>query len=327
MQLQVDTSELRKLKIMIGTPMYGGMSTGIFTKSANDLAALGAAYGVPIVFHYLFNESLITRARNYIADEFLRSDCTHLVFIDSDIGFDARDVLALAYLARDGQEVDIIGGPYPKKTISWEKIKVAVDKGYADENANALENFVGDFVFNVAPQNGEATQEVNLGEPIEVNELGTGFMCIRRDVFEKMSRAYKELLYYPDHVRTKHFDGSRKIMCFFDALIDRGTPNAEGLLIRYSKQLLEAEKKGEDTSGTMKLIQEVIDKMDGASLRYLSEDYMFCHYARHIGLSTKLCAWMRLQHSGSYIFGGSVIDLARTGMSLTADPNSLKSKR
>ena len=90
---------------------------------------LGATYGIDVNYHFLFNESLITRARNYIADEFLRSNHTHLMFIDSDIGFAAKDVLSLAALQSDESDYDIICGPYPKKVISWEKIKLAVDKG------------------------------------------------------------------------------------------------------------------------------------------------------------------------------------------------------
>lgn len=66
-----------------------------FVNQRDDLSALAKAYGIEIKFYYLFNESLITRARNYCADEFMRSDCTHLMFIDSDIGFNANDVIAM----------------------------------------------------------------------------------------------------------------------------------------------------------------------------------------------------------------------------------------
>jgi hypothetical protein len=59
-------------------------------------------YGVSVKFSYLFNESLIRRARNYLVDEFLnRSDATHLLFIDSDIHFNPQDVVALLALDKD----------------------------------------------------------------------------------------------------------------------------------------------------------------------------------------------------------------------------------
>ena len=228
-----------------------------------------------IDFFYLFNESLITRARNYCVDEFLRNEqYTHLMFIDSDIGFNPNDVLSLAAIADPESDKDIICAPYPKKTISWEKIKLAVDKGFADENPHNLEKYVGDFVFNPT----EGATEIAIEEPCEVMEGGTGFMMIQRKTFEKYAAAYPELMYKPDHVRSENFDGTRDIMCYFDALIDP------------------------------------------KSKRYLSEDYMFCQWAREIGLKVWMCPWMQLGHTGTYTFAGSLADLAAIGASATADP-------
>jgi hypothetical protein len=56
------------------------------------------------------------------------------------------------------------------------------------------------------------------------------------------------------------------------------------------------------------------------SKRYLSEDYWFCQKAQDIGLKTWFCPWMKMQHVGTYIFGGSLADLAQIGASATADP-------
>ena len=273
-EIEIPIEELRERKIFVATPMYGGMCGGQYTKSTADLSKLAMHYGMEIEFFYLFNESLITRARNYCVDEFLRNEnFTHLMFIDSDIGFNANDVLSLAALASPDSEYDILCGPYPKKTISWEKIKMAVDKGFADENPQTLANNVGDYVFNPA----EGQTEIALNAPVEVLEGGTGFMMIQRKTFEKSAEAYPELMYLPDHVRSDHFDGTREIMCYFDALIDP------------------------------------------KSKRYLSEDYMFCQWAREAGLKVWMCPWMNMSHTGSYVFGGSLIDLANIGAAATAD--------
>jgi hypothetical protein len=275
MELSIDVSELRNRKIFVATPMYGAQCGGQYTKSSVDLAKLTSHYGVDMEFFYLFNESLITRARNYCVDEFLRNEqYTHLMFIDSDIGFDPNDVLALAAIADPESDKDIVCGPYPKKTIAWEKIKQAVDKGYADENPHNLNKFVGDFVFN--PAKGQS--EIALNEPVEVLEGGTGFMMIQRKAFEKYEAAYPEFHYKPDHVRTANFDGTREIMAYFDCVIDPETK------------------------------------------RYLSEDYMFCQWARKAGIKVWMCPWMKLVHQGSYFFGGSLVDLATIGASATADP-------
>ncbi|MFB5634936.1 MAG: hypothetical protein ACE5SV_08765 [Candidatus Nitrosomaritimum aestuariumsis] len=271
--IQITVDELRKRKIFLATPMYGGQCSGSFAKSAMDLAFLASKYQVEVKAYFLFNESLITRARNYLADEFIRSDFTHLMFIDSDIGFNPNDVLGLAAIAEPGSEYEIVCGPYPKKTISWEKIKLAVDKGFADENPQVLDKYVGDYVFNPV----DTDKEIALNKPVAVLEGGTGFMMIQRSAFDKFAKAYPEFSYKPDHVRTAHFDGSREIMMYFQALIEP------------------------------------------KSKRYLSEDYMFCQWAREIGIQTWLCPWMKLQHMGSYVYGGSLIDLASIGAVATAD--------
>lgn len=215
MEISITLEELRKRKIFLATPMYGGQCAGMFTKAVIDLTALCVSHGIEIKHYFLFNESLITRARNYCCDEFLRSDCTHMLFIDSDIGFNPQDVITMLALQSEDSPYDVIGGPYPKKCISWEKVKMAVDKGVADEDPNVLDKFVGDYVFNPAAGNGV----IPLGEPAEVLEIGTGYMMMRRSAFEIMDKAYPELKYKPDHVRTKHFDGSREIMAYFDTVI------------------------------------------------------------------------------------------------------------
>jgi len=218
LEIKLDPVELAKKKLFVATPMYGGQCAGLYTKSMTDLTSVCAKHGIPLRHYFLFNESLITRARNYCVDEFLRSDCTHLLFIDSDIGFDFRDALTLLHLTDSETGHDVVTGPYPKKTISWEKVKQAVDGGFADKSPFELENFVGDYVFNPV---GAGSFKIN--EMAEIKEGGTGFMMITREAFEKYAEAYPELSYKPDHIRTEQFDGTNEITAFFDTIIDPET--------------------------------------------------------------------------------------------------------
>ena len=221
MEIKITREELQKVNLMVATPMYGGMCNGSYTRSMIDLTGKCAQYGVKFTTSMLFNESLITRARSYIVDGFMRSDCTHLLFIDSDIGFDPNDVFALLALQMQNPEkYDVIGGPYPKKTISWEKIRDAVNRGAADKSPNDLENFVGDFVFNPVIPEGATEVRLELDKPIEVLEIGTGFMLIPRSTVEAWQSHFEDRKYLPDHVRTKDFDGSREIYLYFQAEID-----------------------------------------------------------------------------------------------------------
>ena len=289
MEIEIKIEELRKKKIFVATPMYGGMCSGMYTKSTADLATIATQYGMDVRFFYLFNESLITRARNYLVDEFLRSPYTHLMFIDSDIHFNPNDVLTLAALDKE-----IIGAPYPKKVIAWEKVRNAVDAGMADDDPTKLEEFTGDFVFN--PIGG--TTEIKVSEPVEVLEIGTGFMLIAREVLEKFRDAYPQFSYKPDHNRSENFDGSRYIHAFFDTVIDSEAFAGAG---------------------------------SGGSDRYLSEDYMFCQFTRKIGISTWLCPWMKLGHVGSYVFNGTLpalgnLDFAAHGNDMESRPHNISKK-
>jgi hypothetical protein len=210
MELTIKSDDLRKNKIFVATPMYGGNATGLYVKSCLDLQTFLMHHGIECRFSFLFNESLITRARNYLVDEFLRSGYTHLLFLDSDIEFDPNDVLALIALNKD-----IIGAPYPKKSINWNSIKAAVAKD-PNINAGSLEQLVGDYVFNPIP----GTKEFKVTEPLEVMEIGTGYMLIKREVFAKFKEEYPHLRYKPDHVGQANFDGSRYIHAYFDTVID-----------------------------------------------------------------------------------------------------------
>jgi hypothetical protein len=266
MQIQVNIEELRKNKLFVATPMYGGMNHGLYMKSCLDLQTVMMRYGIEVKFSFLFNESLITRARNYLVDEFLRTDFTHMMFIDSDIHFDPNDIVALMALDKD-----VIGGPYPKKSINWGNIAETARKN-PDLNPKELENLVGEYVFNVV----KGTQQFQVSEPLEVMEIGTGHMLIKRQVFDKMAKEYPNIRYKPDHIGQAHFDGSRYIHAYFDTVID--------------------------TKDSM---------VGGGSERYLSEDYMFCQMWRKMGGQIYLCPWMKTQHIGTYAFTGNMPAVAQ----------------
>jgi len=266
MEIKVNIEELKKNKLFIATPMYGGMAHGLYVKSCLDLQTTFQQYGIETKFSFLFNESLITRARNYLVDEFLRSDYTHMLFIDSDIHYSPQDIIALMALDKD-----VIGGPYPKKSMNWGNIAQAA-RNHPDMEPKELENLVGEYVFNVV----KGTQSFQVSEPLEVLEIGTGHMMIKRHVFEKMAAEYLLIRYKPDHVGQANFDGSRYIHAYFDTVIDTS----------------------ESITG-------------GGSERYLSEDYMFCQMWRKMGGQIYLCPWMRTQHIGTYAFTGNMPAVAQ----------------
>ena len=111
-------------------------------------------------------DSHVDRARNRIVKAFLNTDCSHLFFIDSDIGFTPQQIDAL--LARD---VEIVGGLYPKKEIGEPK-----------------------WVMEMLP---EVPQPDHTGL-IECKFVGTGYVLIARKVFEKFIESKPEIEYEDD---------------------------------------------------------------------------------------------------------------------------------
>lgn len=196
--------------VMICTPMYGGLCTSHYLTSLLSLYGEAARRGVQLLYFSVVNESLITRARARCVHEFLKTDCTHLLFIDADLGFNPRDVFALLDADRD-----VIGGIYPQKAILWNRVRAAVEAGKVDDGtlrragAKMVCNFANDGR-NIEVEDGVA----------EVEDVGTGFMLIKRRVLKMM----RELL--PDLHFTLHGGGAddgELSSALFDTMIEPGT--------------------------------------------------------------------------------------------------------
>jgi len=153
--------------LMIAIPAYDGK---LNIKSAFALATLAmdmAKHGAKLYLTQISGCSLITKARNALVADFLESDATDLLFIDSDIIFKSDDVLRL--LALSGNK-DITAGAYPRRS----KDKKFFTDIYLDDQ-NQIEFHDG---------------------MLRVDRIGTGFMLIRRHVLETMKANHPEWGYY-----------------------------------------------------------------------------------------------------------------------------------
>jgi hypothetical protein len=175
----LETTEIKAptpAKLFVATPMYGGLCTGGYTMGILECVQTFMQSGVQMYYSYMMNESLITRARNGMAYDFLQSDATHLMFIDADISFKPIDIVRMIQADKE-----IICGMYPKKEINWQLVSDAVKQGvdYKD-----LPNYTGSFVVNLVGGAHETTGNIN--SPMEIDNGGTGFMLIKREVFEAL---------------------------------------------------------------------------------------------------------------------------------------------
>jgi hypothetical protein len=162
------------MKIRIATPMYGGNCKADYVLSLLDLVSEIAKDGKHTIdYGFVYNESLITRARNFLVDSFLDSDADLLLFIDSDQGFNARDTIKMIESGKD-----IIGAIVPMKAINWEGAISAHAAGKPQ-----LEPYTGYFNAHIEAN----IEDFSLLEPVEVRHIGTGMMLVSRKVFTELA--------------------------------------------------------------------------------------------------------------------------------------------
>ena len=154
-QVTVNVDYLRTTRVHLCMPCYGGMLTESTFMSYIKWANTCRQLNIDWTLETMTNESLISRARNTLVAKFLANpDSTHLMFVDADIGWEPWHLLVL--LNRD---VDVIGGLYPMKTMPVKWVVNGFDG--AEEGPDGLQ---------------------------EVSKTGTGFMLVKRHVFEKLNQ-------------------------------------------------------------------------------------------------------------------------------------------
>lgn len=194
----------RPYALFVATPCYGGQVSIGYMNSMMKLQDLCSRMTIPLEIYNIPFESLIPRARNASISKFMLTECTHLLFIDADIEFDAQDVIKMIETETGG----ILCGTYPKKVLRLEEMKNNA------ENCNTLHEFVISgtrFALNVEPDTKHDENKI-----IEVKDAATGFMMIKRQIFEEMIRQYPETEYAND-VDAYDFKGAK----FYDLFQSR----------------------------------------------------------------------------------------------------------
>ena len=204
------TSALADMFPVVMTPSHDGKYFHNYTLSLLNLVSSAAQQGLSLQVSLQRGESLITRARNNAVANFLANpQWTHLFWIDSDIGFSPQAVYRLLL-----SDYDVACGVYPLKHENWPQeglpqgtTQAQFEAGYNHYTVNT----------GAAKDNGEVHLHIGTDGFFEVDEAPTGFMLIKRSVFERLMAAYPERQYVPDSLgvnnRGLHYR-------FFDVMID-----------------------------------------------------------------------------------------------------------
>lgn len=230
-QEQTVTPEAPKsIALFIGTPAFACRMDVGFVMSLLRLQTECLRRGIQVMFQALGNESLIPRARNILTEQFIRSECTHLLFLDADISFSPESIIKM--LAADK---DVVACLYPKKYINYERLK--------DYLANPTEepvNQVGlDFNINLFQQQHKSGDEtvsshVQEGTLVRVLDAATGCLLIKHQVIQRMKEAYKDTLYVKNDILGSNIES---YIALFDCRIDDTTKRYESEDYAFCRRL------------------------------------------------------------------------------------------
>src|SRR3546814_10064939 len=114
---------------------------GSYVRAALGLALAAQAEAVPVRFEFILHEAQIHRARSLLADLFVQSDCTHLLFVDADIDFAAADIFAMIAAMMARPDCAILGGAVPRRTINWPQVARAAERR-SEEHTSELQSLM-----------------------------------------------------------------------------------------------------------------------------------------------------------------------------------------
>jgi hypothetical protein len=149
--------------LVIATPAYGGQVTSPYLLSMVRTVVECCKRGISHQVHVNAGDSFIPRARALLVAKFLQTDCSHILFIDADMSWQAEDVVRLLL-----HDKDFVCGAYRQKTpeLRW--------------NWCCLPS-----------PNGETVCEVGSGL-VQISGAGAGFMMLKRAAVERMIAAAPE---------------------------------------------------------------------------------------------------------------------------------------
>ena len=230
--IEFTQEDFKNKSLFIATPCYGGMASIEYMTSLCNLINFFSIYKIEYYLGFIGKESLITRARNTLVAQFMASKFSHLIFIDADQEFDPRDVVRMLHYDKD-----VLSAACPLKCIPPQYALSLISTDPID------------------------------GKFVEAYNAGTGFMMIKREVFEKMFEAYPELKY----------------------TLDKRTINVSNIkenLADYAYTLFDTQT--EELPNGMRV--------------YLSEDYAFCRRWQNISGKVLIDPDIKINHIGPHVF-------------------------
>jgi hypothetical protein len=168
-------------KITIATPAYGEIFYAPYVQSMYRLVRACERQKWNTTFATISYADIVESRNFLLTNWFDKTDATHLLFIDADMGFEPQLVIDMI-----GLDKPVVGVVYPKRQIDLERLTKLAAEGEAPRRAI---NRSHDFILRRNARSGA----VNAKGFIEVDGIGAGVMLIRRDCVDTMLKKMPEL--------------------------------------------------------------------------------------------------------------------------------------
>ncbi len=207
----LDRSALKSFYPLVATPCYGGALFYTYVVSLIQLINASQSAGMAVDFFFRAGDSLVTRARNDCVAQFLANPVfTHLFWIDGDIGFSPEAAMRLLL-----SDHDVAAGVYPLKREEWPA--EGVPEGTTRKR---FDDLYARYPVNTDEISGDVVElTVDADGFMRVSDAPTGFMVIKRKVFDLLIEKYPDYKYKPDWPEGNVPEGGFHYR-FFDTMID-----------------------------------------------------------------------------------------------------------
>ena len=171
------------VRIFVATPVHSEVSIHYF-KASLEFQKECFVRKIPVMFQVM-KSSLVTQGRQLCVSGFMESECTHLLFIDSDISYNFK---MIERMLNYNKEICLV--PYPIKGQDTEKVRNRILAG---------SKFDPLLLGNQYTMSVEDPRNVKMDNGfIEVVRGPAGCMLIKREVIEKLIKEY------PDYTIKQH---------------------------------------------------------------------------------------------------------------------------
>lgn len=153
-------------KVFLATPAYDGKVNVQYAISLGETYNLLKNVGIDVQTAINCSGSLLVAERNRLLEQFMDSDCTHILCIDSDLGWPAQSVLAMIH-----HEKDFVGGVYPTRRDNL-------------------------FLFRPVLKE-DGSLETDGKKLMKMEYIPSGFIMLTRDAVKKMRGFFPHLFFKP----------------------------------------------------------------------------------------------------------------------------------